>query len=123
MRDYFAIKWVPLPAESKGKGEPSWNALLRGPGLARSFKFVAGEPFNALRLFAGQPAQHKAKARHLGIATKIPVCAVLVGGLVIVVLHEIPGLLFSPSLIVTLKEIALIDGEGWNAGPGQREVV
>ena len=71
--------------------------------LAGGFELVAGLPFDGVALFAGEPAEDEAEARHLGVAAEVPVGVVLVGGLVVVMLYEVLGLRASPGFIVSSK--------------------
>src|SRR5581483_140697 len=87
--------------------------------LSRLLELVSSLPFDRLRLFAGQPAQHKAEARQLGVAAKVPVGVVLVRRLVIVMRHVVFHLRATPGLIVALEELALVNRKCGNADARQ----
>ena len=89
---------------------PELRRLLLNPArLARGFKLISCEPLDRLRLSAGQPAEHKAESRQLGIAAKIPVSTIFVRGLMVVVRGVIFRLRAAPVSGMALEQIALIN--------------
>ena len=89
--------------------------LLNSACQPRRFKLVPVIPLHRLGLLAGQPSQHKAKARELGVAAEIPARLVLVRRLVIVLCCVVRRLRAAPLRRMAFKQIALIDRESWYA--------